>query len=161
MNADIETYIRHLQRELDEVCAAIDGLDALTLAWRPVMPDSNAISALVTHLVGNVRAWVLGVCCRQPIRRDRAGEFRAEPSTVEDLIERIHAVRHAARLALTQLDPATLDRPRELRADLTSRRPNEPVTGRQAIVHSIAHTAEHRGQIELTRDLARVAAGAT
>jgi len=158
MSATIQLYNQHLQRQLDKMCTAIDDLDRHHLEWRPAVGEANTISALVTHVLGNVRAWVLGVCCSQPVKRDRPAEFRATGSDARELIERTRVVGREAEEAQ---DASTLDELREVIDRLTSRRSREPVTGRDAVVHAIAHAAEHLGHIEITRDLARTAVGAT
>lgn len=161
MNAAVELYNKELQHQLDKLCGAIDGLDVELLNWRPTIPDANSIHAIATHVLGNVRAWLLGICCGQPVKRDRPAEFRATASNARELIERTRVVGREAEEALKALDPTTFDELREVPDRLTSRRSREPVTGRDAVVHAIAHAAEHLGHIEITRDLARTAVGAT
>ena len=161
MNAAVELYNKELQHRLDKLCGAIDGLDVELLNWRPTIPEANSVSAISTHVLGNVRAWVLGVCCGQPVERDRAAEFKVEGLEAGELIERTKVVGREAEEALMALDASTLDELREVPDRLTSQRSREPVTGREAAVHAIAHAAEHLGHIEITRDLARTAVGPT
>jgi hypothetical protein len=157
MTPDIAMYNKELQRRIDRICAAVDGLTAQELNWRPPVPESNSVYVIATHTLGNIRAWVLGICCGQPIDRDRAAEFRSEGDDPGELIDRGRALQREVEDALSKLDASTLDDLREARQRLWGAGTAEPVTGREAILHAIEHAAEHLGHIGLTKDLARAA----
>lgn len=151
-------YNKELQRRIERICVAIEGLTGEQLNWRPSIPDANSCYVIATHTLGNIRAWVLGICCGQEIERDRAAEFRAEGDDAAPIIERARALQQEIGEALAGLEPSTLDEVRPARQQLWGAGTAEPVTGREALLHAIEHAAQHLGQIELTRDLARAAA---
>lgn len=154
MNADVALYNSELQRRIDKICGAIEGMTADQLNWRPSISDANSCYVIATHTLGNIRAWALGICCGHEIARDRPAEFRAEGHEAAPLIERARALKRAIEEALGALDPSTLDEERPARQELWGAGSARPVTGREALLHAIEHAAEHLGHIELTRDLA-------
>jgi uncharacterized damage-inducible protein DinB len=113
---------------------------------------------IATHTLGNVRAWVLGICCGQPIDRDRAAEFASSGEDAAPLIERARALGREIEAAFATLDAGSLDELREARQNLWGAGTTRPVTGREAILHALEHAANHIGHIEITRDLARARA---
>lgn len=157
MNDELTLYATELQRQLDKLCQALDGLSAEQLNWRPPVPDANSIYVIVTHTLGNVRGWVLGICCGHPIDRDRAAEFTATGSDANDLIERTRGLLHEIEEAFAKLPAQSLSERREPRQSLWGAGTTDPVSGRGAILHAIEHAANHLGHIDVTRDLALAA----
>jgi hypothetical protein len=70
---EIDTYTKELRRIFERLCEALDGLSERELNWHPPLAEANSIYAIATHTLGNARAWILGICCDQPIERDRPG----------------------------------------------------------------------------------------
>ena len=60
-----------------DVHATLTGLSEEQISRRPDVPSANSGYVIATHVMGNARAWVLGIVCEQPLRRDRPGEFRS------------------------------------------------------------------------------------
>ena len=158
MSPQLALYLQELQRQLDKLCGAIDGLDAEQLNWKPPVEGSNSCYVIATHTLGNVRAWVLGICCGQPIDRDRAAEFASSGEDAAPLMERGRALGREIEAAFATLDAGSLDELREARQNLWGAGTTRPVTGREAILHALEHAANHIGHIEITRDLARARA---
>jgi hypothetical protein len=158
MNVQLTLYRQELQRQIDKLCAIIEGLSAEQLNWKPPVEESNSIYVLATHTLGNIRGWVLGICCGQPIDRDRAAEFVVSGPDAAPLIERAQALGRDIEAAFGTLDAASLDELREARQNLWGAGTTHPVSGREAILHALEHAANHIGHIEITRDLARAGA---
>jgi len=158
MNAELTLYLAELQRQLDKLCEAIEGLDAEQLNWKPPVDASNSIYVIATHTLGNVRGWVLGICCGQPIDRDRAAEFVSSGADAAPLVERARALGREIEAAFAALPVESLDELREARQNLWGAGTTRPVSGREAILHALEHAANHTGHIEITRDLARAGA---
>ena len=154
MNGELEQYIKELRKLFDKLCAALEGLSEQQLNWHPPAPDANSIFVIATHTLGNARAWILGICCGQPIERDRPAEFRASGADAGPLVASARALLGEIEAALGAIDPVSLGEPREARQQLRGAGTGGPVTGREALLHVIEHAATHLGQIELTRDLA-------
>jgi hypothetical protein len=104
-------------------------------------------------MLGNVHGWVLGICCGQPIDRDREAEFRASGANAAPLMARAKELEGQIDIALHELDPASLDVVREPRQRLWGAGTTRPVSGREALMHAIDHLSMHTGQLQLTRDL--------
>ena len=158
MNAQLSLYLTELQRQLDKLCEAIEGLSPEQLNWRPPVENSNSCFVIATHTLGNVRGWVLGICCGQPIDRDRAAEFASSGADAAPLIERARALGREIEAAFATLPVESLDELREARQNLWGAGTTRPVTGREAILHALKHAANHIGHMEITRDLARAGA---
>ena len=153
MSGELEQYIKELRKLFDKLCGAIEGLSERQLNYHPPAPDANSIYVIATHTLGNARAWILGICCGQPIERDRPTEFRAAGADAGPLVAAARALLEEMETALRAPDLA-LDELREPRQQLWGAGTSEPVTRREAVLHVIEHAATHLGQIELTRDLA-------
>lgn len=145
-SAEVESFWRFTNRSLDGFMNAMEGLNVEELNWRPPAPDTNSIHGLTMHTLGNVRMHVFRILLGQPIDRDRDGEFRsvADESTVP--IPAWPALRPEVEGALARL-------PGETMAASFEHPVFGPLTGREVLMVMMRHTAEHLGQVELTRDL--------
>ena len=118
------------------------------LNWRPPAPEANTIYALATHTLANARVNVIQVLCGQAIDRDRDAEFRSVATADNATIPAWPALRDELAAALAPLTDADMDR--------TCQHPARgEVTGREVLIILARHAAEHVGQAELTRDLAK------
>jgi uncharacterized damage-inducible protein DinB len=127
------------QRALAE--RAIAQLDEQQL-FRSDGHDGNSVALLLQHVGGNLRSrWTdaLTTDGEKP-DRDRDAEFQlAEGTTIADLTARWHAGWRTLEDALAAFTPDDLLR------TVTIRR--QPLTLLQALQRSLAHTAQHVGQI--------------
>ena len=160
MTDEIAAYFAELQRAFDKLCAAIEGLDAATLNWKPPVPEANSVYVIATHLLGNAEAWVLGIACGQPIKRDRAAEFAASGDDAAALAERARDLLQRIEAALAALPDEALGQLRPSPQQLWGAGSAEPVTTREALLHVVQHANTHLGHIDVTRDLALAAAKA-
>ena len=98
--------------------------------------------------MGNVRHNFLNVLCGLPITRDRDAEFVARGASAAEIEARWNDLKAQVAEALDELPDAELDREKD--------HPHRGViTGRDVLVVVAGHAAEHYGQAQLTRDLAR------
>lgn len=143
-------FWRYIASSLDRLVACLDGLDAVSLNWRPAAAGTNSLYALTTHTLGNAEENILEMLCGQAVGRDRAGEFAASGTNAALIGARWQELRARLTDELAQLPPGSLDA-----IYLHPRR--GALTGREILIVVARHAAEHLGQAELTRDLLHTA----
>jgi len=154
MDAEIGTYSRELQSLLARVCGCLDGLDEARLNWRPPIGGANSVYVIASHTLGNARAWVLGIACGQPVRRDRPAEFRASGRDASALVAYAQRLTGEIDAALSALSPSDLERRLIPPPPLWGEGDPYEISVREALMHVVEHASLHLGQIQLTRDLA-------
>jgi uncharacterized damage-inducible protein DinB len=154
MDAEIRTYSRELQSLLARVCGCLDGLNEAQLNGQPPVAGANSLYVIVTHVLGNVRAWVLGIACGQPVTRDRAAEFRASGRDASALVAVAQRLSSEVNAALSALSPSELDRRLVPPQSLWGEGDPYEISIREAIMHVVEHASLHLGQLQLTRDWA-------
>jgi uncharacterized damage-inducible protein DinB len=154
MDAEIGTYSRELQSLLARVCGCLDGLDGAQLNWRPPVAGANSAYVIASHAVGNVRAWVLGIACGQPVERDRPAEFRASGRDSSALVADAQRLSSEIDVALSALAPSALDRRLVPPQSLWGEGDPYEISVREAIMHVVEHASLHLGQLQITRDMA-------
>jgi hypothetical protein len=147
-NPEGALFCRYILSSLDRLMTCLDGLDERQMNWRPPADNANSVYALATHTLGNAEENILGTLCGQPIRREREQEFLAHATSTAALHERWQRLRDQLQTALTGLSAQDLERE-------VSHPRRGVVTGRDVLIIVARHAAEHLGQSELTRDLAR------
>jgi hypothetical protein len=160
LDPELESIRRRLLRDLDRVAEALEGLDDEQIAWKPFEQGSSLI-VLVTHVVGSAQNTVLQLVGDESLR-DRDAEFLA-PWTARSVHGEVAAAKARISAALERLDPSTLGAghaaPRTSARPLTvpavSTQSAGATTTRDFLLQTVAHTAEHAGHAELTRDLVR------
>lgn len=157
MNAEIETYSKYILKQIADIQEALKGLSDEQLNRRPDVRGANSCYVIATHVLGNARAWVLGIACGQVLRRDRSAEF-ASHGTYEEMGKAADALSGEIEAALAVFDPMRLDErlvpSRELWGE--GFEPHE-ISRREALAHVLEHASMHLGQIQVTRDLLSVA----
>jgi len=154
VRAEIETYARELGWILDAICAALGGLTAAQLNWRPATEAANSAYAIASHVVGSTRAYALGFGCGRQVERDRPAEFAAAGADPGELVAAIRQLSREVDAALAALPPSELDRRVVPPHDLWGTGQPHTISRRDALVESIRHAALHLGELRLTRDLA-------
>ncbi|TMC68458.1 MAG: DUF664 domain-containing protein [Chloroflexi bacterium] len=149
MSQELESFRLRFEYEFDRLLETIHGLDDEAVNWKPPAPGTNSLLVLVTHALGSAEDHVVGKAAKKEIVRDRDAEFAAKGSAAR-LESRAAEVRARIADALAGLD-GRLDEEREP----PMRTWPAQGTVRDRLVHSIAHTAEHVGHAQLTRDLWR------
>ena len=158
MNPEIETYSKYIRKQIADVHAALKGLSDEQVNQRPDIPGTNSVYVIATHVLGNARAWVLGIVCGQPRRRDRPGEF-ASSGTYGELGKAACALSGEIDAALAALDPSTLDDRFVPAQELWGEGEPHEISRREALAHVLEHASMHLGQIQLTADWVRGQSG--
>ena len=152
MNPDLETYSHTIRTKIDQILEAIGELDGDDLNRAPELAGANSPFVIATHVLGNMRAWVLGIVCGQDLRRDRPAEF-ASRGTYENLTAAAGALSAEIDAALRAFDASRLDErfvpPQELFGEGTPRE----VSRRDGLAHALEHAGIHLGHIQMTVQL--------
>lgn len=150
MERELQGFNHALASNLQRVIACIESLDGEELNWRPAAAEANTLYVLAVHIMGNVEENVLGIACEEDVRRDRATEFAAEGDSAGGLVERARDLIGRIAEGLERIEGSDLgvevEHPRRGR-----------LTAREALLLATRHSAEHVGQMELTRDLLKAA----
>ena len=147
ISQEIDLYWQKICNTVDELVACLDGLDSDALNWKP-LDDANSLYVLATHTMGNVRFNLLNVLCELPITRDRDAEFVASGASSAEIEARWNELKGRISDAIEELPSTELDRERD-HANYGC------IAGRELLVIVARHAAEHYGQAQLTRDLAK------
>jgi hypothetical protein len=144
-----EGYLHFVDRALDGMAAVLTGLGDDLANRRPDLPGANSPYGIVNHCLGVLSFWGGQIVGGRDVPRDRAAEFTAT-GPVSDLLERLQAVR--ARFAddvgaAVPSDPCRREAPPKYR--------DTPIGANQgmALLHVYEELAQHRGHLELTRDV--------
>lgn len=148
-SAEIDSFRHHFAHEFDRLLRTLEGLDEDAVNWKPPAPSANSLLVLVTHALGSAEDHVVRRAGGKPVVRSRDAEFAAK-GDASRLAARADEVKRRIDESLAELD----GRLGEEREKSTDTWPGS-WTVRDTLVHSIAHTAEHAGHAELTRDLLR------
>lgn len=137
---------------------AIDGMaDIVTelgdeLANRTLdLPGANSPYAVLTHCLGVMEYWGGYIIAGRTIERDRDAEFHAV-GKVDELVDRTRGARGQLTSDLASFEPSAAPRgtPKPDDADLPLGR-----TQGGALLHIYEELAQHRGQMEVSRDVLR------
>ena len=154
MTNEMAVYTEQLQSLLDRLCGTVQGLDEAQLNRRPPIDGANSAYVVMTHTLGNARAWVLGIACGRPIERDRPAEFRASGRDASALLAEAQRLSDEIAAALSALSPSDLEQRLVPAASLWGEGEPHEVSRREAILHVIEHASIHLGHLQMTRDWA-------
>lgn len=128
----------------------IDGLTAEQLDARP-LDEASSLFILVTHAISATEWNFVEVLAGGNVDRTRQVEFDAQAADFDDpagmLRDRWASARDAIHNALASLDDDEWDR---LRMHIFQQR---EITGWDVVCSALAHTGEHVGHAELTRQM--------
>ncbi|MGH2459384.1 MAG: DinB family protein [Chloroflexota bacterium] len=147
MNAHLTASLAVLEELYADLEELVRSLDADCLNWTPPIPETNSMSALVTHTAGSVDSW-LSRALGEPLKRDREAEFRVT-RTADELVATIERSRAETRQRFARLEQSDLAMLRHVRRMSTNR--EEDVSLAWCIEHALIHAGEHWGQIQLNR----------
>jgi uncharacterized damage-inducible protein DinB len=136
-------YLERLQRLHEDAKATLEGLDADSLECKPG-PDTNSLCVLVVHIAGAERFWIGDVAMNDPSDRKRDSEFQAAGLSPADLANLLDTSLSYIRQALEGLTLQDLEQPR-------TAPDNRKMTVGWCLAHVLAHTANHVGHMQLTR----------
>lgn len=142
--ADFYERLGDLHRMAGE---AIAGLDEAALDWRPG-EGMNSLTVLVTHTAWAERYWVGVMAGGALLARDRPAEFRAQGQTAVSLQALLDDTLAHSQRTLAALKVADLGR--GMASPMHDKR---PFSIAWSLLHALDHTAEHVGQMQLTRQL--------
>lgn len=144
-----EGYLYFVDRALDGMAAVLIGLGDERANRRPGLPGGNSPYAIVTHCLGVVSFWGGQVVAGRAVPRDRAAEFTAS-GPVDELVARLRLVREQFAADVAAAVPAG-----PCRGEVPPKYRETPIGVNQgmALQHIYEELAQHRGHLELTRDL--------
>ena len=147
MSAETEAYIHELDQLRGEVAKAIHGMATDGLNTAPLPHDANSPVVLATHIAGSERFWVHQVVGGIDVHRDRDAEFVARAESPADLERVLEITGNTSRDIIRGLSDDDLGKTKTARAG------EEPVSLRSAILHQMAHMAQHLGHLDITKQL--------
>ena len=123
---------------------------------RPSLPGANSPFAILTHCLGVTARWASTVNLGEVVPRDRDAEFTAT-GPVAGLAADTDQMRASLRDWVSRTNPAAT--PANPPVAPKDREPDFFLTTQGGILlHIYEELAQHRGQLELTRDVLRAAA---
>ena len=133
---------------VERILAAADGLSAEQLDSAP-WDDSSSLFVLATHAISATEWNIVEVLAEQPLERSRQAEFDSRAASVDDpqalLAERWAGAKAAIESALEGLSDDAWSGPHyHMFMD-------RQLSGYELIARALAHTAEHVGHAEMTR----------
>ena len=147
----LEDYRYYVDEALDGMVEIVTGLGDELANRRPDLPGANSPFAILTHCLGVMEYWAGHVVAGRTTERDRPAEFRAT-GQVADLVQRVRSQRDRFAEDVAHADPFAPPRgdvPAHDAALALGR------TQGGALLHVYEELAQHRGQLEITRDVLR------
>jgi uncharacterized damage-inducible protein DinB len=148
--AEAALFCRAILRSLDQVMACLEGLDERQLNWHPEAVGANSLVGIANHVLTSAEKYLFTFLIEEePIEPHHEEEFLVVASSAHALHERWRALREQVQSALLALSQEDLEREyfHPHRGSLM---------GREILLMVTRHLAEHLGQAELTRDLAKM-----
>lgn len=133
-----------LQDTFSTIEETISGLDADALNWPPG-PDMNSLAVLATHVAGATRYWVGEVAGGESAGRNRAAEFETSAADGAELRSLLATTLAHTEGVLSRLSAEDLAR--------TVMARGESHTVAAALLRALGHAAEHKGHMQMIRQL--------
>ena len=147
---DKDTYLRFCDEALVAMRDIVTDLGDELANRRPDLPGANSPYAILTHCLGVCAYWGSTVNLGREVPRERAAEFTAS-GPVADLAAATDQLRADFAGWVGQADagmpPANPPRGRHHH--------DAYATQGEVLLHVYEELAQHRGQVEITRDLLR------
>jgi hypothetical protein len=159
MLAELEMYARELGIVLAELKKTVQDLSAAELDAKLPLESANSPCVIISHVLGNCRAWALGLGFDQEVARNRSEEFVARGVAADELAARLDSLAKEIGAACTAAAATgfDLEAPVRSRPELWGTGKPREISRREAIVHALVHANEHLGELHLTADLLRQA----
>ncbi len=147
----IDDFLYYVDDALDGMVQIVNELGDDLASRRPDVPGANSPFAILTHCLGVMEYWGGEIVAGRSIVRDRPAEFRAT-GRVAELTDETERARRQLRADVAALDPfgPPCGDPHAEDATLPLAR-----TQGGALLHIYEELAQHRGQMEITRDVLR------
>jgi uncharacterized damage-inducible protein DinB len=150
---DTRTYLRFCDEALVAMRDIVVGLGDDLANRRPDLPGANTPFAILTHCLGVTARWASTVNLGEVVPRDRDAEFTAS-GPVAQLADDTDRTRIALQEWVARSDLAAPPaNPTHDRDDWYA------ATQGGVLLHVYEELAQHRGQLEVTRDVLRAQAG--
>lgn len=146
-----ETYLRYCDDALVAMRDIVVDLGDDLANRRPDLPGANSPFAILTHCLGVCGGWASTVNLGEVVARDREAEFTAT-GRVADLAADTDRLREAFAGWVARSDPTAPPANPPGHDD-------DPSTQGEVLLHVYEELAQHRGQLEITRDVLRSTAG--
>lgn len=146
LTPDLASYWSAISRTLDALIEVGAELGDEGLNWTPPVPGGNCLFVLTMHTLGNAEENVVEILGGQPVHRNRDGEFSATTGTVADIQGRWDPLRSKLSATVLGLDRAVLEH-------VYDHPKRAGHSGRDILLQTMRHAAQHLGHAELTRDL--------
>ena len=153
MEISQEDFLLFVDRALDGMLRLVEEMGEERANMRPDLPGANSPYAILTHCVGVCHYWIGTLLGSREVFRDRDAEFTASGTTVE-LRESVRELKAKLREDLKHVRGE-----KPLASAPTSE--YNPMRGAgfedwnqgTVLLHAYEELAQHRGQMELTRDI--------
>ena len=144
-----DDYLYFVDQALNGMVKIVTDLGDELANQRPDVPDTNTPYAILTHCLGVMEYWGGALVAGRAVERDRDAEFRAS-GPVDELVGRVPLARHQLALDVAGLEPAA-----PLRGVPDPEDDGLPLATSQggALIHIVEELAQHRGQMEVSRDV--------
>ena len=145
----IEDYLFYVDAALGGMVEIVTELGDELGNRRLDTPGANSPYAVLTHCLGVMEYWAGHVVAGRRVERDRDAEFTAR-GTVDEIVERTRRARRQLEADVATVEPLAAPRgtPAPDVADLPLGR-----TQGGALIHVYEELAQHRGQMEVIRDV--------
>lgn len=149
----VEDYLYFVDEALEGMVAIVTELGDELANRRLDVPGANSPYAVLYHCLGVMEYWGGALVAGRSIERDRDAEFRSV-GRADELVGRTRDARRQLDADIADLQPFAPARgtPEPEDVDLPLAR-----TQGGALVHIYEELAQHRGQMEVTRDVLRAA----
>ena len=148
-----EFYLRLSDEALVAMRDIVTGLGDDLANRRPDLPGANSPFAILTHCLGVCARWASTVNLGRVVPRDRDAEFTAT-GAVADLARDTDTLRQSFAEWVAAAEPG------QPPVNPPAHDDHGYSTQGEVLLHVYEELAQHRGQLEITRDLLRAGAGA-
>jgi uncharacterized damage-inducible protein DinB len=140
-----------LKQSLEELRAAVDGVPAEALNWKPAGADTNSIAVLATHVMHSTRSWLSVAVGAELPDRDRESEFRVTEDDPGALLRLVDEMSDDCKALLKDAGDVDWTATRKTHAR-PGQAPDE-VPAAFALLHALEHLGQHVAHCSLTRQL--------
>jgi hypothetical protein len=148
------TLARRARAVLERLAATLEEIPEDRIDVAP-FEGASSPAQIAAHVRGAARGWILGIGCGLDVPRDRVAEFATAGVPRGELAAGIRSLADEVDEALGGLSAAALGQSTTPPQALLGLMPAQEVVRRDAILMAIAHAAEHLGELQITRDLAK------
>jgi Protein of unknown function (DUF664) len=152
----VEDYLVYVDDAVDGMVDIVTGLGDELANRRPDLPGANSAYALLTHCLGVMEFWGGQAVAGRTIERDRDAEFVAT-GPVDELVAKARGAQQQLRTDIVGVDLA--EPPTD--GSVLPEDAGHPLARSKGavLIHIYEELAQHRGQMEIGRDVVVRAAG--